>query len=88
MSYHVTVAPWSASPEPVELDVPRATYESLAAGASVEIGVRRGALGIPWVDEARAANPRSRAAPFTSNLQIGGKGALSPSRPCASPRPG
>jgi hypothetical protein len=47
--YHVTVAPWSASPEPVEIDVPRATYRALAVGAPVAIAVRRGALGIPWV---------------------------------------
>jgi hypothetical protein len=53
--YHASVEPWSASPEPVELDVPRATYRALHVGARVEIGVRRGALGIPWVDEVRPA---------------------------------
>ena len=52
-SYHVTVAPWSASAEPVELDVSGATYDSLGVGASVEISVRSGALEIPWVDELR-----------------------------------
>jgi hypothetical protein len=52
-SYHAEVAPWRASPEPVELDVARATYERLAVGMRVELSVRRGALEIPWVDEVR-----------------------------------
>ena len=47
--YHVTVAPWSASRDPVKLDVPRRTYRALRVGSRVRIGVRRGALGIPWV---------------------------------------
>jgi len=47
--YHVTVAPWAASPDPVKLDVPRRTYQALRVGARVRVGVRRGALGIPWV---------------------------------------
>jgi len=47
--YHVTVAPWRASSGPVELDVPRATWEVLRVGAPVRVGVRGGALGIPWV---------------------------------------
>lgn len=51
-SYHVQVAPWSASPaEPVELDVSRETYDALHAGAAVAISVRSGALAMPWVDE-------------------------------------
>jgi hypothetical protein len=48
-----TVAPWGALREPVELEVPRATYERLRAGAAVEVGVRRGALGVAWVEEVR-----------------------------------
>jgi len=57
-SYHVTVAPWSASAEPVELNVSSDTYHSLRVGASVEISVRRGALEIPWVDEVRLKKPK------------------------------
>jgi len=50
-SYHVKLAPWSASPhETVELTVSRETYEMLRPGAAVDVGVRRGALQIPWVD--------------------------------------
>jgi len=47
--YHVTVAPWSASRDPVKLDVPRRIYQALRVGSRVRIGVRQGALGIPWV---------------------------------------
>jgi hypothetical protein len=54
-SYHVKVAPWSASAEPVELDVSRETYESLRGGAALRVSVRAGALDIPWVDEVRAS---------------------------------
>ncbi len=53
--YHVTVAPWRASPEPVKLDVPRAIYRRVRVGAPVRVGVRRGALGIPWVAAVRPA---------------------------------
>jgi len=57
-NYHAEVAPWSASPaEPVELDVSRETYGSLRVGATVDIGVRSGALEIPWVDEVRPRPP-------------------------------
>lgn len=52
-TYLVKVAPWSASREPVELDVPRETYQALRVGMRVELGVRAGLLGIPWVDEVR-----------------------------------
>lgn len=52
-SYHVKVAPWSASAESVELDVSRETYDSLRIGGTVQISVRGGALDIPWVDEVR-----------------------------------
>jgi Bacterial PH domain len=56
-SYHAEVAPWSASPEPVELDLSREAYATLRVGATVEIGVRAGALQIPWVDEVRLKQP-------------------------------
>jgi hypothetical protein len=52
-AYYAEVAPWKASPEPVELSLSRAAYEKLRVGAAVEIGVRNGALDIPWVDEVR-----------------------------------
>lgn len=52
-NYHVEVAPWSASATPVELDVSRATYESLRVGSAVRISVRAGALAVPWVDEVK-----------------------------------
>lgn len=38
---------------PVELQVSRATFDTLHAGAAVEISVRGGALEIAWVDEVR-----------------------------------
>jgi hypothetical protein len=47
--YHVTVAAWPGSPEPVRLDVSRDTYEAVRIGSQVYVGVRPGALGIPWV---------------------------------------
>jgi hypothetical protein len=59
-SYHVKVAAWSASGEPVELDVSRDTYESLREGAAVRLSVRAGALDIPWVDEVRASSMARR----------------------------
>lgn len=49
----VTVEPWSASREPVELEVSRETYQSLHTGMRVELGVRAGLLGIPWVETVR-----------------------------------
>lgn len=52
-TYVVTLEPWSASRVPVELEVSRATYRTLRVGMRVEIGVRPGLLGIPWVDEVR-----------------------------------
>ena len=58
-SYHATVAPWRASPVPVELDVSGETYTTLRVGASVHISVRRGALEIPWVHEVRVKKQSS-----------------------------
>lgn len=55
--YHVTVAPWRDSPEPVTLEVPRATWEVLRVGAPVRVGVRDGALGIPWAAALLPAGP-------------------------------
>jgi len=52
-AYHAEVAPWSASAEPVELNLSSETYGTLRVGAAVEIGVRAGALQIPWVDQVR-----------------------------------
>jgi len=53
-SYYIKVERWDgAQAEPVELEVPRETYRALRAGVAVEVGVRRGALGIPWVQGVR-----------------------------------
>jgi hypothetical protein len=52
--YYVTVATWSGRPEGAgELEVSRDTFEALQPGAAVEVCMRSGALGIPWVDEVR-----------------------------------
>jgi len=53
-TYYVEVAPWDGSGgEAVELDVSKREYNAVEIGGSVEIGVRRGALEIPWVAEIR-----------------------------------
>jgi hypothetical protein len=39
--------------EPVELDVSKNEYDAVEIGGPVEIGVRHGALEIPWVAEMR-----------------------------------
>lgn len=57
-SYLVKVAPWSASPEAIELELPRGAYRALAEGMEAEVGVREGALGIPWVETVRPAKKR------------------------------
>ncbi|HEX9181830.1 MAG TPA: hypothetical protein VF876_01100, partial [Burkholderiales bacterium] len=64
-TYLVTVEPWSASRVPVELEVSRATYRTLRVGMRVEIGVRPGLLGIPWVDEVRPKLSPTPSAPPT-----------------------
>ena len=57
-TYHVKVAPWSGMPEAVELEVPRQAYRKLQVGMEVEVGVRAGALEIPWVETVRPARKR------------------------------
>lgn len=54
-TYYVKVAPWSGMPEAVELEVPRKAHRALSAGMDVEVGVRTGALDIPWVETVRPA---------------------------------
>jgi len=50
VTYYVEVAPWaSAQGKLPELVVSRQRFERLQVGMSVGIGVRRGALAIPWV---------------------------------------
>ncbi len=57
-SYYARVERWDrAQADPVELEVPRETYRALRAGAAVEVGVRRGALDVPWVDSVRIKKP-------------------------------
>ena len=57
-SYLVRVAPWGGMPEAIELEVPRKAYRTLKAGMDVEVGVRAGALDIPWVETVRPARRR------------------------------
>lgn len=52
--YTIKVTPWnSAADAPLELNVSRGQFKQLAVGMQIEIGVRRGALAIPWVAEIR-----------------------------------
>jgi len=46
------VAPWTPSlDEPPELAVRRKQFKQIEVGMPIEIGVREGALEIPWVAE-------------------------------------
>jgi hypothetical protein len=55
-NYYVEVAPWDGSRgKAVELDVSKKEYDAVEIGAPVKIGVRRGALEIPWVAEVRSS---------------------------------
>jgi hypothetical protein len=57
-SYYVKVESWDdARAGALELEVPRGTYRVLRAGMPVEVGVRRGALDIPWVEAVRLKKP-------------------------------
>jgi hypothetical protein len=50
VSYYVKVKPWSPSlREPPELTVSRKQFEQIKVGMQVKVGVRKGALQIPWV---------------------------------------
>jgi hypothetical protein len=56
VTYYVEVAAWDGSGgEAVELDVSKREYDAVEIGGPVKIGVRRGALEIPWVVEIRPA---------------------------------
>jgi hypothetical protein len=53
-NYYVEVAPWDGSGgKAVELDASKREYTAVEIGEPVKIGVRRGALEIPWVAEIR-----------------------------------
>jgi len=53
-TYYVEVAPWDGSVgKAVELEVSKKEYNAVEIGGPVEIGVRRGALEIPWVAKIR-----------------------------------
>lgn len=55
-TYLVKLAPWDGSGgESPELNVSKGKYGALEIGAPIEVGVRRGALEIPWVAEIRPA---------------------------------
>ncbi|MDH3670406.1 MAG: hypothetical protein OES46_04505 [Gammaproteobacteria bacterium] len=52
ISYSIKVAPWTPSlDEPPELAVRRKQFKQIEVGMPIEIGVREGALEIPWVAE-------------------------------------
>lgn len=57
-AYYLKVAPWDgAGGESLELHVTKERHDQLGIGAPVEVGVRRGALDMPWVVEVRARRP-------------------------------
>lgn len=48
--YEVVLAPWEPGmPAAVEVTVRRDDYRTMRPGTAVEVGVRRGAIGVPWV---------------------------------------
>ena len=52
--YYAKVKPWNPSlDEPPELVVSRKQFERLKVGTHIEVGVRKGALAVPWVAEIR-----------------------------------
>jgi len=53
--YHLTVGPWRGWPLGAELSVTHINYNRAVVGTTVEVCVRRGALGEPWVDEVRVS---------------------------------
>jgi hypothetical protein len=56
VTYYAKVKAWSASlNEPQELVVSRRQFEQIKVGMPIEVGVREGALEIPWVAEIRIA---------------------------------
>jgi len=60
-NYYVEVAPWDGSVgKPVKLEVSKKEYDAVEIGGPVEIGVRRGALEIPWVAKIRPGIRPSR----------------------------
>jgi hypothetical protein len=58
--YHVRLDPWGERTEPESARVSREVYETLAAGATATVGVRPGALGIPWIAEIAPVRPTPR----------------------------
>lgn len=54
VTYYAKVKPWNRSlAEPPELVVSRKQFEQIKVGMHVEVGVRKGALDIPWVAQIR-----------------------------------
>ena len=47
-SYNLALSPWGPKTKPGDLEVSRATYDSIRCGDIAYITLRRGALGIPW----------------------------------------
>jgi hypothetical protein len=61
VTYYAKVKPWSPSlDEPPELVMSRQQFEQLKVGMHVEVGVREGALALPWVAEIRIENNKAR----------------------------
>ncbi len=60
--YYLKVAPWQPTQhEPPELTISLAQFKTIEPGAFVEIGVREGALAIPWVTQIRPAARKHRS---------------------------
>lgn len=61
LSYSIKVAPWTPSlDEPPKLAVRRKQFKQIEVGMPIEIGVRQGALEIPWVAEIKLSREKSR----------------------------
>lgn len=59
-SYSIRVAPWTPSlDEPPELTMRRKQFKQIEVGMPIEIGVRQGALEIPWVAEIKLTREKS-----------------------------
>jgi hypothetical protein len=50
-SYTLTVAAWDAQEEVYKLDVGAATYHRFEVGEAIQLGVKEGFLGIPWMTD-------------------------------------
>jgi hypothetical protein len=58
--FHVRLDRWGERTQAESARVSPEVYETLAAGATVTVGVRPGALGIPWIAEIASVGPTPR----------------------------